>query len=279
MTPEYVRIRKVESGPDGARPRRVTGEEGRPVIATPYHGVVTTGREFGEAADAYEAGRPEYPAEAVAWMLEGTTGTVLDLGAGTGKLTRGVLALGREVLAVDPDAAMLARLASDLPGVRAEVGTAEEIPLPDASVGAVVMGQAWHWVDVERASREVGRVLAPGGALGLVWNVRDEREPWVAALTAAMHPAPGDALVASGGPTVAAPFGPLEERRVEWASKMTRAALDAMVRSRSYYIEEDAAGRAATESRVGEVLDGLDGLADGGSVDLPYVTVAYRARR
>ncbi len=237
------------------------------------------GTSFGVASDAYEAGRPEYPAEAVAWMLEGTEGTVLDLGAGTGKLTRGVLALGREAIAVDPDAAMLARLTAALPGVRAEVGSAEEIPLPDASVGAVVVGQAWHWVDVERASREVARVLAPGGALGLVWNLRDRREPWVAALTDAMHLAPGDALIESGGPTVGEPFGALEERRFEWAQPMTRASLEAMVRSRSYYIAADDEGRAATEAQVAAVLDGVSGLAGGGSVDLPYVTVAYRVRR
>ncbi len=228
------------------------------------------------AADAYEAGRPEYPLEAVAWMLEGTEGVVLDLGAGTGKLTRGVLALGREVVAVDPDAAMLARLASELPAVRAEVGTAEEIPLPDASVGAVVLGQAWHWVDVERASREAARVLAPGGVLGLIWNVRDERERWVAALTVAMLGSVAEALIEAGGPTVAAPFGPLEELRVNWSRPMTRDAIEAMVRSRSYYIAADAEGRAQAEARVAVVLDGVESLARGGSVSAPYITAAYR---
>ena len=240
---------------------------------------VAQGTGFGVAADAYEAGRPEYPAEAVAWMLEGTDGAVLDLGAGTGKLTRGVLALGREAIAVDPDAAMLARLASELPGVRAEVGTAEEIPLPDASVGAVVLGQAWHWVDVPRASREVARVLAPGGVLGLIWNVRDERECWVAALTGAMHGSVAEALIEAGGPAVAAPFGALEERRVEWSRPMTRDAIEAMVRSRSHFIAADAAGRAEVEARVGEVLDALSELAGGGAVAVPYVTAAYRTRR
>jgi len=240
---------------------------------------VAQGTSFGVAADAYEAGRPEYPGEAVAWMLEGTEGTVLDLGAGTGKLTRGILALGRDVVAVDPDAAMLARLTEALPGVRAEVGTAEAIPLPDETVGAVVLGQAWHWVDVERASREAARVLARGGVLGLIWNVRDEREPWVAALTGAMHGSVAEGLIASGGPTVAAPFGPLEELRVEWTRDMTRDAIEAMVRSRSYFIVADAAGRAEIEARVAEVLDGLAGLAGGGSVPVPYVTAAYRARR
>jgi SAM-dependent methyltransferase len=239
---------------------------------------VAQGTGFGVAADAYEAGRPEYPAEAISWMLEGTRGTVLDLGAGTGKLTRGILALWRDVVAVDPDAAMLARLQRELPGVRAEVGAAEEIPLPDASVGAVVLGQAWHWVDVERASREVGRVLAPGGALGLIWNVRDEREPWVAALTGAMHGSVAEEMIQAGGPTVEAPFGPLEELRVGWSRPITRDAIEAMVRSRSYYLAADAAGRGATEARVAAVLDGLPALAGRGSVPLPYIAVAYRTR-
>jgi len=239
---------------------------------------VAHGTSFGAAADAYEAGRPEYPIDAVAWMLDGTRGTVLDLGAGTGKLTRGILALGRDVVAVDPDAAMLARLTEALPGVRAEVGTAEAIPLPDASVGAVVLGQAWHWVDVARASREAARVLAPGGVLGLIWNVRDEREPWVAALTGAMHGSVAEGLIASGGPTVAAPFGALEELRVEWSRPMTRDAIEAMVRSRSYFIGSDAAGRAEIETRVAAVLDGLPGLAGGGAVAVPYVTAAFRTK-
>ncbi len=239
---------------------------------------MTLGTSFGAAADAYEAGRPEYPAEAVAWMLEGTDGTVLDVGAGTGKLTRGVLALGRDAIAVDPDAGMLTRLTSELPGVRAEVGTAEDIPLPDASVGAVVLGQAWHWVDVALASREVARVLTPGGVLGLIWNLRDEREPWVAGIGAAMHAAPGEELVHGGGPTVADPFGPLEEYRVEWSRPMTRDAIEAMVRSRSYYITADASGRETIDARVRGVLDGVEGLAGAGTVPLPYVTAAYRAR-
>jgi ubiquinone/menaquinone biosynthesis C-methylase UbiE len=109
---------------------------------------------------------------------------VADVGAGTGKLTRVVAGLGAEVVAIDPDAAMLAELAARVPDVPTFVGTGERIPLTDASADAVVFGQAWHWVDPDAASAEVGRVLRPGGVLGLIWNVRDERT------IVPMHPSP-----------------------------------------------------------------------------------------
>src|SRR5690349_24650014 len=144
------------------------------------------GRRFGTAAAEYERGRPGYPDTAVAWLLEGVGGEVADVGAGTGKLTEGVLTAGRTAIAIDPDAGMLERLHGRLPQVRTEVGTAEHLPLPDASVDAVVLGQAWHWVDPVAASAEAARVLRPGGRLGLIWNIRDETVDWVAALTGIM---------------------------------------------------------------------------------------------
>ncbi len=107
---------------------------------------------------------------------------VLDLGAGTGKLTGGLVALGHRVTAVEPDPAMLAQLRALLPGVTAPAGGAEEIPLPDASVDAVVVGQAFHWFDQERALPEIARVLRPGGVLGALWNLDDDRVEWVAEL-------------------------------------------------------------------------------------------------
>ncbi|WP_448262688.1 class I SAM-dependent methyltransferase [Microbacterium aurum] len=193
---------------------------------------------FGAAAGAYDEGRPDYPAEAVAWLLEpaGPRPRVADIGAGTGKLTKVVATLGADVIAVDPDAAMLARLRDVLPGVQTLVGAAETLILPDESLDAAVLGQAWHWVDPVAGSAEIGRVLRPGGVLGLIWNIRDESVPWVARLTAIMKGSHAEQLLAGDGPVVASPFGPLETRTWRWQRPVTRQTLTAMVHSRSYII-------------------------------------------
>lgn len=174
---------------------------------------------FGAEAGNYEAGRPEYPFEAVAWMLESAPAgarRIADVGAGTGKLTRTLLAApDAEIVAIDPDPAMLAVLREGAPGVPTFVGTAERLPLPDESVDAVVLGQAWHWVDPVAGSTEIGRVLRPGGVLGLIWNVRDERVEWVRRLTGVMHGSAAEDLLRGDGPTVAGPFESLQSRTWE----------------------------------------------------------------
>jgi SAM-dependent methyltransferase len=143
-------------------------------------------RSFGGVATAYEAGRPGYAPRAVEWVLERAPGReVLDLAAGTGKLTRSLLDAGAAPVAVEPSEEMLDQLRAGLPRVRALIGSAEDIPLPDASVDAVVVGQAFHWFKPDRALPEIARVLRPGGVLGLLWNVRDDNVSWVAAVTEA----------------------------------------------------------------------------------------------
>jgi SAM-dependent methyltransferase len=138
---------------------------------------------FGAAAVAYAEHRPDYAPAAVRWALEPASGPrVLDLGAGTGKLTGTLVALGAEVIAVEPDPAMLTELRRALPAVRALPGTAEAIPLPDASIDAVLAGNALHWFDMAVAGPEIARVLAPGGILAGLWNVVDNRVDWVAGL-------------------------------------------------------------------------------------------------
>jgi SAM-dependent methyltransferase len=144
------------------------------------------GSSFGAAAAAYAEHRPDYADAAIRWALEPVSTRqllrVLDLGAGTGKLTAALVALGAEVTAVEPDPAMLAELRRSLGSVTALAGSAEAIPLPDASVDAVLIGQAMHWFDLDRAVPEIARVLAPGGVLAALWNVDDDRIGWVAAL-------------------------------------------------------------------------------------------------
>ena len=145
-------------------------------------------RGFGLAADAYERGRPDYPAAAIDWLVERLDlrpgRMVVDLAAGTGKLTRLLVPSGAEVIAVEPIAAMRAKIE----GVRVLEGTAEAIPLADASVDAVTVAQAFHWFRAAEALREIRRVLRPGGGLALVWNVRDESEPINAAASEIMRP-------------------------------------------------------------------------------------------
>lgn len=237
---------------------------------------------FGQAAEAYERGRPGYPPEAVAWLLAplgAGPARVLDLGAGTGKLTRALHGAGHDVTAADPDPAMLEALSRALPGVPARVGRAEALPFEDGAFDAVVMGQAWHWVDPARAVPEIARVLRPGGVLGLVWNIRDDAQPWVARMTAVMEGSAAEALIASDeGPRVGPPFGPLAYSRFGFSRPMTREALFAMAHSRSRLITADDATRARIDAELAALFDGLPELADGGAIALPYLTHAFRAR-
>jgi SAM-dependent methyltransferase len=240
-------------------------------------------RSFGDAASVYEAGRPEYPVEAVEWMLApvpdpGRPLRVADVGAGTGKLSRRVAGLGADVVAVDPDAAMLAELRRRVPDVEVHVGTAERLPLPDASRDAVVLGQAWHWVDQAPASREVARVLSPGGVLGLVWNLRDVAVPWVARLSELAGVSTSEAMFANGGPAVSAPFVTIEERAWRWETSVTRAGLFNLIRSRSHVITASDGERARIEAALGALCDEI-GAVGAEAVTLPYVTVAFRAVR
>lgn len=236
---------------------------------------------FGAAAGAYESGRPDYPSAAVEWMLSATPGSpprVADVGAGTGKLTRVIAATGAEVVAIDPDADMLTALQAHVLGVPTFVGTAERLPLPDASVDAVLLGQAWHWVDVDAASAETARVLRPGGVLGLVWNIRDEAVPWVAELTRIMHGSHAEEMLAGEGVRVAAPFGVLETRTWRWTRTITRSALRDMVASRSYIITAPEAQRARILAEV-DALFTAHARIDASGVevaDLPYRTEAFR---
>lgn len=152
---------------------------------------------FGAAAGEYERARPSYPPAAIDHLVSrlglrpGTT--VLDLGAGTGKLTRQLVPSGATVVAIEPVAAMRDQLRAAVPDVEVLDCTAEQISWRDADADAVVAGQAFHWFDAPVALVEIHRVLREGGGLGLVWNKRDEREPWVARLTEILAPHEGDA--------------------------------------------------------------------------------------
>ena len=231
---------------------------------------------FGVAAGIYEQARPGYPDAAVDWLLPPGARRVLDVGAGTGKLTRALAARGLAVTAVEPSDGMRAELARVLPGATVLAGSAEAIPAGAGAADAVLLAQAWHWVDPARAVPEVARVLAPGGRLGLVWNMRDERVDWVAELTRIIHT---ETYTDNGSeaPVVGPPFGPVERLDVEWSMPVTADRLVDLVASRSYIITMDPAGRAARLRRVRELVATHPDIAGATEFPLPYVTRCSRA--
>jgi len=229
---------------------------------------------FGSEAAAYERGRPSYPPEAIDWLLPPGARDVLDLGAGTGKLTTRLVERGLDVVAVDPIAEMLELLSSALPDTPALLGTAEQIPLPDNSMDAVLVAQAWHWFDLDRAVAEVARVLRPGGRLGLVWNTRDERLGWVKDL--------GRIIGHENDPfneevSLPAPFTDVARHHIEWTNYLTPQALIDLVASRSYCITSPADVRTRTLHQVRELLATHPALANSSGLALPYITVCIRA--
>jgi SAM-dependent methyltransferase len=228
---------------------------------------------FGEEAAAYERGRPSYPPEAIDWLLPSGTCEVLDLGAGTGKLTVRLAERGLSVTAVDPIPEMLEVLSSSFPSVPALLGTAEDIPLPDNSFDAVLVAQAWHWFDPDRASAEVARVLRPGGRLGLLWNIRDERLGWVKDLNRIIG-SEHDPFARSSLCDV---FSDVRTQQVEWTSYLTPQALIDLVASRSYCITSPAEVRSQVLEQVRQLLATHPALANSSGLALPYVTHCVRA--
>jgi SAM-dependent methyltransferase len=142
---------------------------------------------FGNVAEHYDRARPTYPADAVAWAVGPDARKVLDLGAGTGKLTRVALNLGLDVVAVEPDPGMRAQLDAATNGLTALAGSAEEIPLADGCVDAVIVGQAYHWFTPEKALPEIARVLKPGGWFAPIWNMRSLDQEWTRRLDEIMN--------------------------------------------------------------------------------------------
>ncbi|MFC9438945.1 class I SAM-dependent methyltransferase [Nocardia sp. NPDC057030] len=246
---------------------------------------------FGTAAAAYAEHRPDYARAAVRWGRAGAPGAgVLDLGAGTGKLTATLLESGAEVVAVEPDSAMLAELRQALPGVRALAGSAEAIPLPDASVDAVLAGNAMHWFDMDVAGPEIARVLAPGGVLAGLWNVMDDAVDWVAGLarisgSAAIGPRDTPAgwraetaemhLPKSGA---VARFGSPEHAEFAHSQVRTADSLVATLATRAGMLVMPDQEREAALGRIRAFLDGRPETARG-EFRLPMLTCVLRVQR
>jgi SAM-dependent methyltransferase len=233
---------------------------------------------FGSVADAYERGRPGYPDDAVRWLAGEAPRDVVDLGAGTGKLTRSLVALGHRVTAVEPLAEMLAELRAAVPDATALAGSAESIPLDAESVDVVTCAQAFHWFDHGPALAEIARVLRPGGRLSLVWNTRDDSQAWVGELTETII---GRSEFRSGGVVSVVTtidgsglFGQVERASFEHVQMLGRDDLVELVRSRSQCAVLSDDERRPVLEHVGALFDEH---ATDGSLAMPYVTECFRA--
>ncbi|GAA1398312.1 class I SAM-dependent methyltransferase [Catellatospora coxensis] len=245
---------------------------------------------FGAAAAAYAEHRPDYAQAAVRWAVEPAPGSrVLDLGAGTGKLTATLVALGLDVVAVEPDPAMLAELRRTLPSVRALPGSAETIPLPDGSVDAVLAGNAMHWFDMAVAGPEIARVLAPGGVLAGLWNVLDDRVDWIAGLERVGGSAvigPRDTLrnwrAATAGlhlPHTGPPrFGSPEQAEFPHGQHRTADSLVATLATRAGVLIMPEPEQRATADRIRDFL-ATQPATSGGDFTLPMLTGVLRTHR
>jgi SAM-dependent methyltransferase len=251
------------------------------------------GSSFGAAAAAYAQHRPGYAEAAVRWALEPVwvrrPVRVVDLGAGTGKLTAMLVRFGLDVTAVEPDQHMLAELRRAMPSVRSVPGGAEAIPLPDASVDAVLAGQAMHWFDMDRAMPEIARVLTPGGVLAGLWNVDDDRVGWVAELAeiskrkssvTLMRWRDGagrsrrERLIEAGSGL----FHAVEEHEFGHGQRRTADSLLATIATHSHLLVMAESERAGLLAQVRDFLSARPETSTG-EFALPMVTVAMRALR
>jgi SAM-dependent methyltransferase len=248
---------------------------------------------FGAAATAYAEHRPDYSQAAVRWALEPAPVPglrVLDLGAGTGKLTATLVAMGADVTAVEPDPAMLAELRRALPDVRALPGSAEAIPMPEASADAVLAGNAMHWFDMAVAGPEIARVLVPGGTLAGLWNVIDDRVDWVAGLAGVSGNAaigPRDTVTSWRAETagaylpktgVAARFGSPQQAEFLHGQHRTADSLIATLATRAGMLVMPELEREATLGRIRAFLASRPETARG-EFTLPMLTGVLRVRR
>jgi SAM-dependent methyltransferase len=256
------------------------------IVSAPVHEAAARG--FGRAAESYERSRPDYPTEALDRLVQeleiGQACSVLDLGAGTGKLTRMLVPTGARLTAVEPIDSMRAALARAVPGAEVVAGTAEAIPAEDGSFDAVVCAQAFHWFDGERALAEIHRVLRPHGRLALLWNLRDESVGWVRRMTEIIDQYLGDTPSERSGEwrrAFAATdlFGTLHQLRFPHRQELDLNGLVERVSSVSYIavLPEELRGRVLDEIR--DLARSDPELAGRDRFDLPYVTDLFWCAR
>ena len=243
---------------------------------------------YAAMATSYARGRPDYPPQVNDWLREdlglGKGKVALDLGAGTGKFLACLRNTEATIVAVEPVPAMLAQLVALHSGVEAKQGSAERIPLADASVDVVVCAQSFHWFANINALSEIRRVLKSGGVLGLIWNVRDERVAWVAALRAFLDPHEGDApryhtqkwrkvFPATG-------FGPLSERHFPHGhTGSPEHVIVERVLSTSFIAALPPMERNRVGEEVRKLIANVPDLAGRTEVTMPYVTAAFSCQK
>jgi SAM-dependent methyltransferase len=239
---------------------------------------------FGAHADAYERARPAWPEEAARWLVPDDAKLVVELGAGTGKLTRAVAALGTRVVAVEPDPRMLAVLSGF--GLEGVEGSAEAIPFDDGVASAVVAGSSLHWFELELALPEIHRVLGEGGRFAFGWNHRDDRHPAIARMGKAVYAAqtrrPGPRWRSRdwvADLTAAGLFRDVEKALFEHVHELPREALRDHLLSYSGVAALSEDERRPVFSEVAAVLDSDDSVNGESRLRLPFVVTAYRATR
>jgi SAM-dependent methyltransferase len=252
---------------------------GTSLSSDPLHPVASQG--FSANVESYRRSRPSYPPDAVVWLVDalgiGPGRTVVDIGAGTGKFTSLLVPTGASVIAVEPLEAMRAALAEELPAVTVLNGTAESLPLADASADAIVAAQAFHWFDMPRALAEFARVLRVDGRLGVIWNDIDTSVDWVADFNAIISPArsvtplPADARLRDLAPL----FGQRHDATFTQLHTHDRASLLARVDSMSFVAVLPEPEREAIFERVRLLMDTHPQLVGREQFDLPYITHAY----
>jgi ubiquinone/menaquinone biosynthesis C-methylase UbiE len=235
---------------------------------------------FARVAGEYDRGRPGYPREAIEWLLGDEPLDVLDLGAGTGKLTSALLAAGHRVLAVEPLAEMRAILTSSLPDAQALAGTAEALTLADASVDAVTVGSAFHWFDERLARAEIARVLRPPGVLGLLGNAFDTSSAWVARVREILGP---PAIQRPGHwPAVEdlrEDYAEVEDREFPHEQLIGGASLRDLASSRSSLALMSADRREQVLASLDRLWEQEPELIGHAEVPLPWRTRVRRCRR
>ncbi|HEX3461311.1 MAG TPA: class I SAM-dependent methyltransferase [Acidimicrobiales bacterium] len=256
---------------------------------------------FGEVASTYERFRPGPPEAAITWMLPDSPATVVDLGAGTGAMTRDLVGRVGRIIAVEPDDRMRGILAGSLPEVTALRGTGESIPLDASSVDAVLASSSWHWMEPDRALEETARVLVPGGTLGVVWAGPDPDGPFLTQAQAMLSemssgpsaPAPGSDRDLDLGTLVMdtdnrvetvlqipddAPFAQPEQQILTWDVALTADELIGLLGTFSWIITMPGDRRTHVIAEARRLLrDGL-GIVGDVTVDVQYRSEAWRTQ-